>query len=105
MTIRMDGADVFLAGDWDISGVVAHIDTLSNILQQVDEGGKTILKVDCGEIKTVDADGLQILKVWLQCARFRGIEAKLVNLSDGLQRLMLATGFTISEAGLCLDCR
>lgn len=105
MTIRMEGTDVFLAGDWNISGVVAHIDTLSNILQQVDEEGETNLKVDCGEIKTVDSDGLQILKVWLQCARFRGIEPKLVNLSEGLQRLMLATGFKTCDSGFCLDCR
>jgi len=103
MAIRMEGTDVILTGDWNISGVVGHVDTLSNILQQVDDLGQKTLKVDCGEIKSVDFNGLQLLKVWLQCARFRGLEPKLVNLSESMRRLMLVTGFALSDTGLCSD--
>ena len=103
MMIRMEGTDVILTGDWNISGVVGQVDTLSNILQQVDASGHKTLKVDCGEIKSVDYNGLQLLKVWLQCARFRGLEPKLVNLSQSMQRIMQVTGFALSDAGLCYD--
>ena len=103
MAICMEGSDVFLTGDWNMAGVVGHIDSLSNVLQKIDERGCKTLKVDCGQIKTVDVNGLQLLKVWLQCARFRGMEPKLVNLSEGLQRIMLVTGFAPSDAGLHLD--
>lgn len=103
MAIRMEGADVFLTGDWSMAGVVGHIDTLSDVLQQVDQQGKKTLNVDCGQIKSIDVNGLQILKVWLQCARFRGMEPRVVNLSEGLQRVMLVTGFAPSDAGLCVD--
>jgi anti-anti-sigma regulatory factor len=103
MAIRMEGTDVFLTGDWSIAGVVGHIDTLSDVLQQVDKKGNKTIKVDCGQIKSIDVNGLQILKVWLQCARFRGMEPKVVNLSEGLQRIMLVTGFAPSDAGLCVD--
>ena len=101
MAIKIEGNDVFLTGDWNISGMVGNIDRLANILQEVDERGDKTLKIDCGQIKSVDFDGLQILKVWLQCARFRGLEPRLVNLSEGLQRIMLVTGFAPADAGLC----
>ncbi|CAH2031339.1 STAS domain-containing protein [Trichlorobacter ammonificans] len=105
MAIRLEGSDVFLVGDWNMEGVVRHIDSLSDVLQQVDDQGQKTLKVDCGQIKSVDFSGLQLLKVWLQCARFRGLEPKLVNLSEGLKRVMLVTGFAPAEAGLCLEDR
>ena len=103
MAIHMEGTDVFLGGDWSIAGVVGHIDTLSDVLQQFDKQGEKKLRVDCGQIKSIDINGLQVLKVWLQCARFRGMEPKMVNLSEGMQRIMLVSGFTPSDAGLCLD--
>ena len=105
MAIRMEGTDVVLVGDWSLSGVVGHIDTLSDVLQKVDERGDKTLLVDCGQIKSIDANGLQILHVWLQCARFRGMEPKIINLSEGLQRIMMVTGFSQTNAGLCLDGR
>jgi anti-anti-sigma regulatory factor len=103
MAIRMEGTDVILVGDWSISEVVGHIDTLSDVLQQFDKQGKKKLRVDCGQIKSIDINGLQILKVWLQCARFRGMEPEMVNLSEGMQRIMLVSGFAPSDAGLSLD--
>ena len=105
MALRMEGTDVVLVGDWSISGVVGHIDTLSDVLRKVDERGDKTMLVDCGQIKSIDVNGLQILKVWLQCARFRGMEPKMINLSEGLQRIMLVSGFAPTDAGLCLDGR
>lgn len=103
MAIRFDGGNVFLIGDWNMEGAVRHIDSLSNVLQQIGYQEKKMLKVDCGEIVSVDYSGLQLLKVWLQCVRFRGLEPILVNISEGLKRVLLVTGFALTEAGLCLD--
>lgn len=103
MAIRMEGNDVFLVGDWSISGIIGHIDRLSDILQQFNNLGNKDLRVDCGQINSIDFNGLQILKVWLQCARFRGLEPKMVNLPEGMQRIMLVTGFATSDTGICFE--
>lgn len=103
MGVRVEGAEVILSGDWNIAGVIGQIDILSETLQQMDTGGHKVLKVNCQELNSVDCHGLQILKIWLQCARYRGMEPQLRNLPEGLQRIMLVTGFAPPDTGLCCD--
>lgn len=103
MAIRMQGTDLVLTGEWSIPGVMGQIDTMSNVLQEMNDLGLTSLRVDCGEIRKIDYEGLQVLNVWLQCARIRGMQPALVNLPEDLQRLMLVTGFAPEDTGFLCD--
>ncbi len=99
MGVRVEGAEVMLTGDWNIAGMIGQIDILSETLQQMDAGGHKVLRVDCKELNSLDCHGLQILKIWLQCARYRGMEPQLRNLPEGLQRIMLVTEFALADTG------
>ena len=86
MRIRLAGTEAHLEGDWTITGVVKNIDSLADSLQQLEAMEEKKLRINCGRINTVDSGGLQLLYVWMQCARFRGIEPTLVNMSDRLRQ-------------------
>jgi anti-anti-sigma regulatory factor len=93
MNIYTKGTVAHLQGDLTHSGVTDNIiNSLSVSLQQVASGGEKKFHIDCGRIGTADFRGLQLLYVWMQCARFRGVEPVLVNLSDTLQKIMKTTG-------------
>jgi ABC-type transporter Mla MlaB component len=99
MIIRMTGTVGHLQGDLTHSGVSRRcIDSLSVSLRQMETGGAKNISIDCGRIRKADISGLRLLYVWMQCARFSGLELELVNLSDGLQQVMrsfgLVHGFT-----------
>ncbi|MGB9082477.1 MAG: STAS domain-containing protein [Desulfuromonadaceae bacterium] len=82
MAVRMEGMEAHLEGDWTISGVEENIHSLMHSLVQIEAGGSNHLSVDCGELIKADKCGLQLLKVWLLCARLRGVEPKLVNITE-----------------------
>ena len=88
MMIHMTGTSAHLAGDWTLSGATRNLSLLSRSLQQFEPGGEHSVSVDCGEIKKVDVSGVQLLKVWLQCFRFRGVEPTLVNVPENLRHFM-----------------
>jgi len=88
MTIRMVGAEVHLDGDWTLSGAAQHIDSLALSLQQIESGMEKNLRIDCRQVTKADASGLQLLHVWLECARLRGAEPTLVNIPERLQQAM-----------------
>ena len=90
MTIRMIGPGARLEGDWTLTGVTRNIDSLALSLQQLESGRKKTLLVDCGLMKEADMCGLELLNVWMQCARFRGVEPTLVNVPERLQSAMHA---------------
>jgi len=69
-----------LSGDWTISGVVKQVDSLSTTLQNLESCGNKKLHVDCRNINSIDMSGLQLLHVWMECARMRGLEPQLINL-------------------------
>jgi anti-anti-sigma regulatory factor len=76
-----------------LHGNLTHIGVTNNIihslavsLQKVESVGEKSMHIDCGKISSADFSGLQLLYVWMHCARFRGVEPKLVNLSTGLQQ-------------------
>lgn len=93
MEIYTKGTVAYLQGDLINSGVTDNIvNSLAASLQQVASEGKKNIRIDCGRIRAADISGLQLLYVWMQCARFRGVQPKLVNLSDSLRRWMQGMG-------------
>lgn len=93
MTICTEGSVALLQGDLTHSEVTNNIiNTLAVSLQKIVSGGKKNFNIDCRRVLTADIWGLQLLYVWMQCARFRGVEPKLVNLSDNLQEDILRMG-------------
>lgn len=87
MTIFMEGTVAYMQGDWTFSGMShSGIDSLTASLQQIESGGGSNVRLDCGQVSSVDINGLQLLEVWMQCAKFRGLEPELVNLSATMQK-------------------
>lgn len=93
MTFYKKGTVAHLHGDLTHSGVTQNIiDSLAVSLHKMESGGEMNICIDCGRIRSADISGLQLLYVWMQCARFRGVETKLVNLSDSLRRTLHKLG-------------
>lgn len=88
MMIRITGTEARLGGDWTLSGVIRNIDSLALSLQQIEPGIEKNLRIDCGQMNEADVSGLQLLNVWMQCARFRGVEPLLVNVPNKLGHVM-----------------
>lgn len=88
MTIRMSGTEAHLEGDWTLSGAAHNIDSLALSLQQIEAGMAKNLRIDCKKVKNADASGLQLLLVWMECARIRGVEPILVNVPERLRLAM-----------------
>lgn len=88
MMIRMTGTEAYLGGDWTLSGSARNLSLLSRSLQQFEPDSGQSICIDCGEIKNVDMGGMQLLNVWLQCFRFRGVEPTLVNVPGNLRHYM-----------------
>lgn len=90
MNICMTGKGARLEGDWTLSGVVCNLESLALSLQQLEPGTVKNLRVDCGQMHEADISGLQLLNVWMQCARFRGVEPILVNVPEKMRHAMKA---------------
>jgi len=100
MKICTEGTVAHLQGDLTHSGVTHNIiNLLAASLQKIVSGGDRYIHIDCERVRTADVSGLQLLYVWMQCARFRGVEPALVNLSDSLRQSMQRMGFD-----LCFTC-
>lgn len=92
-----------------LHGNLTHIGVTNNIvkalavsLQQTEAAGEKNIRIDFGKVRSADTSGLQLLYVWMQCARFRGVEPVLTNLSGTLQQTMRSMGFEnyISGSGI-----
>jgi anti-anti-sigma regulatory factor len=84
----------YLNGDLTHSGVTHNIvNILAVSLQKIISGGDTNIHIDCNSVHIADICGLQLLYVWMQSARFRGVEPELVNLSASLQYSFEKMGF------------
>lgn len=94
MTVRMAGKVAYLEGDWTMTGVADNIESLVHSLNQVESDGRKSFLINCGQIEEADRSGLQLLNVWVECAKLRGIEPKLVNVTDGLLRSINELGFS-----------
>jgi anti-anti-sigma regulatory factor len=69
------------------------ISILSVSLQKIVSGGDKLILIDCAKILKADIRGLQMLYIWIQSAKSRGVEAELINLSRSLQQTMKRMGF------------
>lgn len=94
MAVRMAGTVVYLEGDWTLTGVADNIDLVLLYLNQIESKGEKSFLIDCEQIGETDTSGLQLLNVWVECARGRGIEAKLVSVTDGMLRTINTLGFS-----------
>jgi ABC-type transporter Mla MlaB component len=90
---RVSKGVAYLRGNLNHIGVTNNIiHSLAVSLQKVELSGEKNLRIDCGRIKSADLSGLQLLYVWMHCARFRGVEPELINMSDTLQHSMQSVG-------------
>src|ERR1035437_11174711 len=94
MTIRMAGKVAHLEGDWTMTGVAENIQSLVLYLNQLESEGNKSFLINCRQIAEADTSGLQLLNAWVECARLRGIEPKLVNVTDGMLRSINELGFS-----------
>lgn len=93
MTFCMEGAVAHLQGDLTNSGMTqSSIAAMEVSLREIETCGEKNVSIDCGRIRAADRSGLQMLYVWMQCARFRGVESELIHLSSSLQQAMLGMG-------------
>jgi ABC-type transporter Mla MlaB component len=93
MNIHSKGTVAHLYGDLTHSGVTDNIiSSLAVSLQKIESRGEKNIRIDCGKIRSADINGLQLLYVWMHCARFRGVEPELFNLPDCLQQTMRKLG-------------
>jgi len=100
MIVFEKGSTRQLLGNLTWSRVTCRgIDALAIALQRIEEEGERYIRIDCGRIRRADIKGLRLLYVWMQCARFRGVELELVNLSRSLRQLMIKLGLAHCFAG------
>ncbi|HEX9023233.1 MAG TPA: hypothetical protein VF799_05275 [Geobacteraceae bacterium] len=90
MTVHMAGGEAHLVGDWTLSGLTGNIDSLTLSLHQLELGRGKNLQINCGQLRKADRCGLELLNVWIQCARLRGAEPVLVNVPESLSQTMHA---------------
>ena len=81
-----------LAGDFSITGVVKQLASLTNTLKKLEINQNRKLHVDCTRISRIDMSGLQLLHVWKECARMRGVEPQLINLPEHMHRAIQSMG-------------
>ncbi len=80
MEIKLSGETAYMAGNWTLTGVTQDkIKLLAATLPQLESAKIRKLRVDCQRLSAIDSNGRQLLEVWLQCVRFRGVEPELVN--------------------------
>jgi len=93
MSVRMEGTVAHLEGDWTMSGVAENIDSMLTTLNLMESRGEKSFQINCGLIEETDTSCLQLLNVWVECAKLRGIETKLVNVNGTMQRAIRELGF------------
>ena len=104
MKICTEGTVAHMQGDLTHSGVTNNIiNLLAGSLQKTESGGDKNIRIDCERIRTADISGLQLLYVWMQSARIRGVESELINLSHSLRQSMLRMGFEHCFTGISVQ--
>ena len=91
MRNNKNGIEIKLSGNWDNSGVILQIESLS-ALHELESGQEKFCRIDCSKISSVDMSGLQLLHTWMQCIRLRGTKPELINMSDDMQRKIKRLG-------------
>lgn len=87
-----------LEGNWTLKDMTSStIDSLAATLEKIEPGYGKYLRIDFHQISEVDVFGQQLLFIWLQCLKFRGIEPELFNLPDNLRKTFKKLGFRICK--------
>ena len=89
--IYTNETEVKLSGHWNHSGVILQIESLPT-LHRMESGLEKLFDIDCGEIGGVEMSGLQLLYVWMQCVRLRGVKPELINLPESMRRTIKRLG-------------
>jgi ABC-type transporter Mla MlaB component len=93
MELYSEGTITHLQGDLTLAGVTLNIiNSLAEALLLTTIAGEKNIQIVCDKIQSADVSGLQLLSVWMQCARFRGVVPELVNLPSKLKKDMLKLG-------------
>src|SRR5450631_4747102 len=94
MKIYKEETVAHLKGDLTQSGVIYNIINLLAVsMQKIVSGGYKKVRIDCSMIYSADIRGLQMLYVWMQSVRSRGVDPELINLSRSLRQNMKRMGF------------
>lgn len=96
MAMRQTDTKHHLSGDWTISGVVGQVDLLSQSLKMLTSTNKKRIHIDCGNIDSIDMSGLQLLHVWMELVKMRGVETQLLNLPADMQQAIENLGLVQS---------
>ena len=88
VSIFLAGAEAQMEGDWTLAGAARNLDSLAVLLHQLETGTARQLRIDCRNVTRADASGLQVLQVWLECVRMRGVEPTLINISERMLEAM-----------------
>jgi ABC-type transporter Mla MlaB component len=95
LKICKKGTVAYLQGDLTHSGVTDNITNLLEVsLQNIVSRGDNKIRINCEKILKTDIRGLQMLYVWMQGARNRGVEPELINQSYSLRLAMERMQFT-----------
>jgi ABC-type transporter Mla MlaB component len=101
MKIYKEETVAHLKADLTQSGVVYNIINLLAVsLQKIVSGEYKKIRIDCKRIRKADIRGMQMLYVWTQSARIRGVESELINLSNNLRQSMQRMGFEHCFTGI-----
>ncbi len=93
MADRKDEIMHHLSGDWTISGVDSQFTSLNKTLSTLSSSQNKILLADCTHIDSIDMSGLQLLYVWMECAKIQDITIQLINQPDSMQQCIHRLGF------------
>ena len=88
MPVCIADTEAQLSGDWTIHGLTGNIESLTISLQEMEQTQAKNLNIDCGQIEKADICGFELLYLWMQCVRFRGVEPTLVNVPKGMSQAM-----------------
>jgi anti-anti-sigma regulatory factor len=99
VTFSMRNNVAYLTGDWRLASLTKdNINSLASLLQQLDREDIKSLQLDCELITTIDAPGLQLIKVWMQCMRIRGTEPELINPSKNMKQHFKSAGINYKSS-------
>ncbi|MDD5286184.1 MAG: STAS domain-containing protein [Desulfuromonadaceae bacterium] len=84
MTVTKSSATSYLNGNWTIAGIVQQVPRLPE-LKLNDNRTDSTIAIDCSGIEEIDMNGFELLHVWLNCIKLRGLRAELVNMSDSMR--------------------
>ncbi len=76
----------YLAGDWTLTGVTKQLGGLSSSLQKLKSANHKCVHIDCSKVEAIDLSGLELLRVWVELLKIHGVEPKIVNPTDYVQK-------------------